>query len=253
MLAFCLKVLRSPQVKAPERIWERNSWMHQTTHHSFGWVARLILTVVTPTLKSASALNAAFVRSTCLEPWAQPAHVSITRTNIHLFLLLHTVKHKNTSRLETSSIPRTFEKLETFWSVNPSFQSEGAGKWFVLDKVNQSILSLKTAMMLTVGAQLLLDQQLGLRRSWPVYLWLLINKVFIVQVAKDYHVIMTSWGFPMPLKPFQTPSRAPSIAPVTPEWWMWDASCVSLVGLCRCLYWKSVSFTDCQSNRGSKL
>jgi len=96
MLAFCLKVLRSPQVKAPERIWECNSWMHQTTHHSFGWVARLILTVVTPMLKSASALNAAFVRSTCLEPWAQPAHVSITRTNIHLFLLLHTVEHKRT-------------------------------------------------------------------------------------------------------------------------------------------------------------
>jgi hypothetical protein len=57
---------------------------HRSTHQSSrGSVAIRICTVNMPSLKSASSPKAARVRSTCLDPAAQPAHVSTTRTKTH--------------------------------------------------------------------------------------------------------------------------------------------------------------------------
>ena len=158
--------------------WERGSWTQQTTHHSFGWVARLILTVVTPISKSASALNAALVRSTCLEPWAQPAHVSITRTNMHLSLLLHTVKHKRTLHDWRHQVYNARSRNSKHFgrSTHP-FKVRAHANDSSWTRCINLICHSKITVMLTVGAQLLLDQQLGLRRSWPVYLGSSIYKV----------------------------------------------------------------------------
>ena len=49
------------------------------THHNSGSVACRIWTVRRPSPKSASSENAPRVRSTCLEPFAHPAHESTTR------------------------------------------------------------------------------------------------------------------------------------------------------------------------------
>ena len=53
-------------------------------YHFLGVVALRILTFITPTSREPKAVNAAFVRSTCLLPAAHPAQVSITRTKTHL-------------------------------------------------------------------------------------------------------------------------------------------------------------------------
>lgn len=60
------------------------------TYHVSGSVADRNLTCNTPTSKSASWTNAAFVMSICLDPGVQPEQVSTTRTKTHFFAVLQT-------------------------------------------------------------------------------------------------------------------------------------------------------------------
>jgi len=63
-------------------------WLN--TYHVFGSVADRNWTCTTPTSNSANCANAALVMSICLDPGAQPAQVSTTRTKTHFFGVLQT-------------------------------------------------------------------------------------------------------------------------------------------------------------------
>ena len=57
---------------------------------------------------------------------------------------------------------------------------------------------------LTVGAQTESFQQLGLRRSWPVYLSLHQLKYLTAWLYCAHQVMVTFSGFPKPFKPLRT-------------------------------------------------
>ena len=107
---------------------------HKSSYHSSGSVACRICTFNTPSSGSASWENAPFVRSTCLEPGAQPAQVSTFLTKTHFLGPLQTVKQWTTirERIIQHEYKRTFEELKAFRLILPTVEGESTCKWFIL-------------------------------------------------------------------------------------------------------------------------
>lgn len=84
--------LRTPKVLVPEGTVKCQTFLRERggAHQSSGSVAPRILTSSTPSSRSARGVNAPCVRSTCLEPTAQPAQESTTRTKTHFLGVLQT-------------------------------------------------------------------------------------------------------------------------------------------------------------------
>ena len=100
----------------------------------------------------------------------------------------------------------TFKELEALGFRQPPIQGEGACKRIILssvlhlDPITLAVLS----FYLTVGAHTGFFQQLGLRRSFPVYLKPEPVKISRNWVTSAYQVVVTVSDFPNPLRPFKT-------------------------------------------------
>lgn len=165
--------LRSPQFHQPSGHAQKTaSRALQSAHQLDGSVAGLISTCSTPASRFARRLKAALVRSTWLVPLAHPAHESTTRTKTHFSGPLHTTTTELVLRCAYRYLTqRTLEKLEALWLRHPPLLGESAYKGIILashPRIQYCQRSDKTC--LTVGAHTGVSQQLGLRRSFPVYL-----------------------------------------------------------------------------------
>jgi len=98
----------------------------------------------------------------------------------------------------------TFKKLEALGFRHPPIQGEGACKRIILSSVLFNPITLVLSFYLTVGAHTGFFQQLGLRRSFPVYLEYERVKISHSGVTSTYQVVVTVSGFPNPLRPFKT-------------------------------------------------
>ncbi len=92
-------------------------------------------TVSSPTGRSARPPNAALVRSTCLEPLAQPAQESTTRAKTHFLGVLHT-RYVSECMVSLDMMGLTFEEFKTFGLGCPPFECECGGERLILYGIN---------------------------------------------------------------------------------------------------------------------
>lgn len=104
---------------------------HRSSYQSLGSVACRNCTLSFPLSQSASSANAAFVRSTCLEFTAHPAHVSTMRTNTQRLGVLHTELAVSVKHLLCQIGRHTLDKFEAFRFIVPPMLSEGRHKRIV--------------------------------------------------------------------------------------------------------------------------
>jgi hypothetical protein len=155
------------------------------------------------------------VRSTWLDPSAHPAHESTTLTKTHLSGPLHTT----TTVLVSSPgayfqlTRRTFDKFEALWLGRPPLLGESAYKRSILAThpcVKCRQYSDKTC--LTVGVHTGVFQQLGLLRSFPVYLVCELVNISDRLVSGTYQVMVTDVAFPFPVMLLKAFFTAPLIS-----------------------------------------
>lgn len=108
-------------------------------------------------------------------------------------------------------------------------------------------------MKITVGAHAVFDQQLGLRRSWPVYLgWNKKSEKSPQCRSPAHQVIVTGSDFPFPLRPFMTAPISCAIFKNERAGFFLGTAFLE-EGSRGYLYWRLLALKLCHPLRGSKV